>query len=520
MSDSSPEPTKSINRWSIRTSVALQIISLCIAVTALNFLSCRNWKPLDFSDDQNFTLSSLTNKVLSSKTVTDRTEPIRMIVAYRRSSPFSTRIRNLASTYERSAKGKIVVEYVDPLRNPNRAQEIETTYKTIFTEDKIIIDARPKNEEAAKPIAEKDKDLVNAPNKNFELSAHIRFLTPETLFIYDVDKEKGRYIAGYKDEDAITSAILTAAEGKPRRIYLLADKSDLTMDGDNSPLRNLTETLYNQNIALIPLSLTSSQAIPEDADALAIIAPKYDFDDRELAMITNYWNKKKSAIFITLDPSSKLGKLKTFLRAHGITPRTDRVVSVAKNQTITSLLTNFTKGPEINAELSGQASVFEGGTTSLEVREDDEALLQQRIITMPLISTSADYWSETRYGQSPTQFDENEDTAGPITIAAAVVRGNANDEKLASETSRIVTIANTDFLKADRLREEQLDFVNSSINWLVGRSELIGVGPRALLAYKLNLTEDHTSKLDRITLFFMPALAFIMGLIIWRIRRA
>jgi len=500
----------------------LQLVSIIVAVIAANFLSCRHWKPIDFSKNNDFTLSSLTTKTLNSEVIAKRSDPIKMIVAYRRSAPFSSRIRKMAETYEHAAHGKIDVEYVDPLRNPNRAQEIESIYHTVFTEDKIIIDARATGEVAATKIPEADLDLVNAPNKTYELSSHIRFLTAEQLFVYDVNKEQGRHIVGYRDEDAITSALLTAAEGKPRRIYLLADKSDVDFEDKNSPWYNLTTTLYHQNVALIPLSLSNIESIPKDADGIALIAPKYDFDDRELKIFTNYWERPRSSIFITLDPPSRPAKLKTFLRSHGVTPRNDRVVTVKNNQTVTIIRSNFTLGPEPNKDLEGQASVFEGKTCSLEVREKDENLLNQRILAIPLIAPAKDYWGETRFGQGVATYDENEDITGSdrIPIAASVMRGNANDEKLAEQTSRLVVIGNTDFLKAGLLREEQLDFVNSVVNWLIGREELIGVGPRQITAYKLNLVEEQTGTFERIILFIMPLIAAFFAFLTWRLRRS
>ena len=63
-------------------------------------------------------------------------------MAFRRTSPFYERVRALAEEYARLSNGKIQLKVVDPLRNPDRMQEVTAAYGLTLVRDMIIIDAR------------------------------------------------------------------------------------------------------------------------------------------------------------------------------------------------------------------------------------------------------------------------------------------------------------------------------------------------------------------------------------------
>ncbi|MGB0775598.1 MAG: hypothetical protein ACPGUY_07110, partial [Akkermansiaceae bacterium] len=78
----------------------------------------------------------------------------------------------------------------------------------------------------------------------------------------------------------------------------------------------------------------------------------------------------------------------------------------------------------------------------------------------------------------------------------------------------------SDFLSADNMRSEQADFVQSGVNWLVGREDLIGVGARKSHRHKITLLDSHSSYIGKLVLFFLPATAIFLALVIWNTRRA
>ena len=314
--------------------------------------------------------------------------------------------------------------------------------------------------------------------------------------------------------------ILGAIEGVPRKIYFATDKSNLEASDGNPAWRILANILWQQNIKLEALRLADINSIPEDAEGIALIAPQYDLDDRELKILTEYWDRPQSSILVTLDPNVHLSNLRIFLRNYGITPQNDRVITVQSQQTLSNVRSLFTRGPEINRDLGGKSTVFDGSTCSLDVRENDGQLTNRRIIPLALIQAADGWWGETRYKEESPVFNAEEDQPGPIYIAAGVIRGQATSDATKNAISKMVIIGNTDFLSSNNTRPEQADFIKSSVNWMMGREELIGVGPRKLHRHKITLLDAHSSFINKLILFFLPAIAVLTSLIVWNMRRA
>lgn len=519
-----PPATKPVRRLGISFHVTVQLVLILVVVIAANYLSCAHHKRYDLTGKKDFTLSDFTEKFLHSDTVQKRTQPLRAIAVVKRESPHYTRIYNLLDEYQRLAKGMLEVEFVDPLRQTDRTLEIENTYSQPYTEDMVIIDARQqKTSDQPAPTSpapagkSTSESTTPAATQKQDLSAHVRRVTISDLCLRD-DR---RNIVAWQDEDVITSSLIGAIEGKARRFYFAADKVNLEAQGDGIPeWQTLFEMLWQQNILLTPLRLSETESIPEDAEGFALIAPQYDLNDREIKVLTNYWDRKQSALFVTLDPKAKLGNLRVFLRTYGITPRNDRVMSSKGGQSLSSVQAIFSRGAEINSSLGGKSTIFDGSTSSLEVRENDDQLLNKRVHPIALIEASEGWWGETRFEKENPVFDREEDTAGPIYLAAAVLRGQATSDDTANLVSRMVVIANTDFLKTKKTRPEQADFVKSSFNWLIGREDLIGIGPKKLHRHKITILDAHNTFISRAVLIFLPAAAILLALLVWNVRRA
>ncbi|NQX02150.1 hypothetical protein HQ447_15945, partial [bacterium] len=205
---------------------------------------------------------------------------------------------------------------------------------------------------------------------------------------------------------------------------------------------------------------------------------------------------------------------------YGITPRRDRVITLTDQRIDTTARAFFTGGVDFTKDFAGQTTVFEGASSSLEVREGAEDLMNKQINPIGLIQAAPGFWGESKFGEKDTRFDEQEDTLPPIFLAACVTRGAASDDRFSAETSRMVVMSNTDFLDPDHQRAENIDFLASSVNWLMNRQALAGIGPRSLGTYKLPLLDAQVSFINRVNLFFLPAFLIVIGACVWSSRRA
>lgn len=504
-----PKPARPLNRWGIGTLSLLQIVFLALALVALNYLAAHHFKRADLSREGNYTLSSATQRYLKDPAVSERETPMKWIMAFRRSSPFYERVRVIAEEYERLSNGKIQLEIVDPLRSADRTQEVTAAYGLPLTQDLIVMDARADDG----PVSTLDADGNNILHPN------VKLIVADDMAVYTTSGGQRR-ITGFQGEDVLTARLVESLEGRARKMVFLADKSRLDAEGENSPMKSLNDTLLFQNVELRGITLSSLAEIPDDAEGVALVAPKYDFTDEEIAVLERYWNRPRAAMLVLLRAGDVPPKLGVFLRGYGITPRRDRVISQLENRINTEARGTFAYGVDFIEDLAGQTTTFEGASSSIEVREGAEDLMNRQINPIGLIQAAEGFWGETKFGEKDIAFDEREDNKAPLYLAACVTRGAASDDRFAADTSRMVVIASTDFLEQENQRAENIDFLASSVNWLMDRQSLAGIGPRSLGTYKLPILDAQVSFINRVNLFFLPAFLFLTGALIWTSRRA
>jgi hypothetical protein len=484
-----PKARRPLNRWGLGTLSVIQTALLAVFLLALNYLTASHFLRADLSREGNYTLSPASTRYLESAAVRERPSPMKWIMAFRRSSPFYERVRAIAEQYARLSHGKITLEIVDPIRSSDRTQELTAAYGLPLTRDLIIMDARTDDG----PVSSLDAEGNNILNPN------VKVIVADDMAIF-TSTDGQRRITGFQGEDILTARLVESIEGRSRKMLFLSDKSRIDAEGENSPLAALNKTLLFQNVELSGISLSGLKEIPAAAEGVALIAPKYDLSDEELAVLENYWNRPRAALLVILKAGETPAKLRTFLRSNGITPRKDRVISVADKKIDTTARGIFTYGVDFTKDLAGQTTVFEGASSSLEVREG--------------------VWGETKFGEKSVSFDETQDNKAPLFLAGSVTRGAASDDRFAAETSRMVVISNTDFLEPSQQRAENIDFLASSVNWLMDRQALAGIGPRSLGTYKLPILDAQVSFINRVNLFFLPALLLLTGAFIWSSRRA
>ncbi len=505
-------PPRPIKRFGLGLRSVLQLILAFLSLISIFYLAGKYFERKDLTERGTFTLSEATQKLLSSSAVQEREEPVKVIAAIRKSSPHYKRLKPIIDEYERLSNGQVKVDFLDPIRDGDRALEVMNNYGDVladklFEEDLFIIDARQGS--AATP-----------EEKNSAIASHLRYLRVSDLLVKATDVNKQRRIIGYQDEDMISSAIQSAIEGQSRIMYLVEDKSDLEVGAANSPWLVLTEALEKQNIILRTIKISQVDKIPDNAEGLVIVAPEYDFEENEIEILTNYWNRPSSAIIAYLAPNTRPVNLRAFLRKNGVTPRDDRIMRTRNGRTESQVLATFTAGLGINGTLESKSVPFEGRVSSLEVREGAEDLVSNGIQCYSLIEAAPGFWGETDYKKPNPEYDEDADEFGVLAIGAAVIRGNSNDDKTAENISKMIVLSTSDFLDPKRLGNEQLDFVKNSTHWLLGREELIGIGPRGVERRKLNLIKSEVSFLHNIVVFFIPAGFFLIAMIVWNMRRA
>lgn len=513
------ERAKAINRFGLGTLALFQLALAFLSVVLLNYLSCSNHQRFDLSRHEVYSFSQTTEQYLQSPEITQRHSPVKIVAVLKQSSPYYLRLRAQLENYRRLSDKNIQLEFIDPKLDLDRLQDFVTTYQRDITEETILIDAR-------NTISTVESTPEDA---KVELVKHIRTIPVKDLFIEEIDRFNRKFISSWSEEAMISSYLLSAVEGTPRRFYFIVDKARIDEKSKGTPAwKSFQSLLWGQNIQLLPLQISTTNKIPDDAEGVAIIGPSFDFDEREIETLQEYWDRPSAAIFVTLDPAAKLKKFKRFLRDYGISPQDNRVIRTDKlGKTLTSARAFFTDGPSVNSGLAHQATQLDGSSSGLDILTDNDRLTIRNIRPFSLLQASDGWWGESDYLQPNPSFDPRDDQgiiAGspnrtPVHLAGAVVRGRENSDTTAPLTSRMVVISNTDFLKPDNMREELTYFINSSINWLVGREALIGIDPKPIFRKKVTIQAAHKSFIDQTILIYLPFACLLVALVSWNSRR-
>jgi len=258
-----------------------------------------------------------------------------------------------------------------------------------------------------------------------------------------------------------------------------------------------------------------------------IDGPQYDFSDREMKLLRDFW-EKQGRILLLLDPAAKTPKLNAFLNELGVKANDDRLMVFLRTGIQEVALTrdvqaHFLGGSPITKRLAEVRALFFGGTSSLTL--EPERVRAANIRLEPLIQAEKGYFAEKDYNsndQAKLQADAKRNPGTPLTIGVSIEKGGSADERVQVNSARMVVVSNATFLQDNALTQDQqaLDFISSSVNWLLSREQLIGIAPKVPKTLTFSLNEDALRNLRWIILVLLPLVPAVVGGAVWWRRRA
>lgn len=485
----------------------LNLILMLIIVLACNYIAYHEYGRKDLTEEERYTISERTMNVLRSQRIQTRETPIRIIFAFKKSTPNYARMRSLLEEYVRHGHGKIELECFDPIRQPNRAREISQIYGVDFKQDLCVIDARKDPTLSLKTFEEERSDRK-----------HVR-IRPGTSFVkYETLPDESRRAVALMMDEVVCSAITEAVEGDMRHMYVVEGKGGVSRD-DQSLLENIGRIVSSLNIQLSWTNLTGMEILPANAEGLIIVSPQVDFTDEELRVVREFWEREQGrrCIFVALDPTNtKLPRLYRFLREQGVRPNADRVLLRDRRRAYYDITAVFPKGLDCTRKFWNSTTHLEGQSMSftLEHGDENEATIR-RLTTYPVLMSTEEYYGETRSMLEP-RFDPREDIPGPLCLGSATTKGSPRS---ANDMSTLLVLGNTDILLRNNARTEQQDYLHTLWAWMSNRPEYGGKSANQDLTMKIDLNRHSRSALETLTLLVMPLLALFIALMIWQTRR-
>src|SRR6266446_5274500 len=487
---------KKIRRVRIGFNVLAQIVLVLFLVAMVNSIAFKHYARWNFSRDQKYALSDKTKRFLDTLK-----SKMRITVFFPPSTPIATDVQNLLTEYQYAGKGKIDIEHIDPERNLSRAKELFDKYKVVTDESLLVLDYEGRNKTV------KASEMADIDQSGMAIG-------------------EGPRVAAFKGEQAITSAMIDLVEGKKKTLGYVTGHKEPALSEGTSPITVLKTFIENENIKFQDLNLLDLEAIPPDVNAVMIIGPQYDFSDREMKLLRDFWDKQ-GRILLLLDPAAKTPKLRGFLNELGVKVNNDRLMVFLRTGIEELALTRdvqarFLGDSPITKRLADVRAVFLGGTSSLTLEPDRVRAANTRL--EPLIQAEKGYFAETDYNtdnQAKLQADAKRDNNTPLTIGAAIEKGGSADERVQVNSSRLVVVSNATFVQDNAVTQDQqaLDFISGSVNWLLSREQLIGIAPKVSKPLTFSLDGDALARLRWIVLVFMPLIPAVIGTVVWWQRR-
>src|ERR1041384_4664965 len=389
-----PRTRVKIGRIRIGLNVVVQIVLILFLVAMVNSFAFKHYARWDFSRDQKYALSDKTKRFLDTLK-----SKMHITVFFSPNTPISADVQNLLTEYQYAGKGKIDVEHIDPERNLTRARELFDKYKVVTDESVLVLDYEGRN----KTVKASEMADIDQSGMSFG---------------------EGPRVAAFKGEQAITSAMIDLVEGKKKTLgYVLGHKEPPLTEG--SAISVLKTFIENENIQFKELNLLDLDAIPEDVKTVMIIGPQYDFSDREMKVLRNFWDKQ-GRILLLLDPAAKTPKLNAFVNELGVKMNDDRLMVFLRTGIQELALTRdvqarFLGDSPITKRLADVRALFLGGTSSLTL--EPERVRAANIRLEALIQAEKGYFAETDYNtedQAKLQADAKRDSNASLIIGAAI----------------------------------------------------------------------------------------------------
>ena len=459
--------------------LALASVGLGLAIlVAVNYVASRQNKRWDFTENQQFTLSDQTTKLVQGLTA-----PAKILV-FDRARGFE-RFRARMNSYE-ALSNNVSVEYVDVDRFPIRAREYDVAqYGTVVVE-------------------------------------------------YMGRKER----ATSDEERDVTTAFIKAVNPATRKIYFLAGHGERDIKGpaDEQGLSAATDALRRDNYEFDSLVLAQANAIPADATVLVVAGPRIDLLEREVPMLESYLDKG-GKLLVMVDPPSDLKAGETMPRLMGVLGKwgIKSPPSVILSGSTNDPFTPAAAVPYPTHPITDRFSLLTVFSLVRAIQPEGEG--RDGNAARPFVQTGANSWAETDLAK----FDPNAlappdestgDILGPVTIGATVAvpvksaepaptpAASGDTAKPAPPETRIAAIGDSEFITNQLAGVPgNVNLFMNTMNWLAQQENLISIRPRDPAERRLAMDNRQMVLVLAFSVLILPIAVFGGGFYAWWRRR-
>ncbi len=340
-----------------------------------------------------------------------------------------------------------------------------------------------------------------------------------------------------KIEEKITNAIISVSKGEKKKVYFITGHGEkLVSDNGREGFSDVKEALGSSLYQVEELLIVDKEKIPADAEVVVLAGPKSDLMEHELKMLESYV-LAGGKLFVMVEPNGT-PSLKGFLAKFGADWKvkktifeTNRLQQLAGGNPLTPVVTTYTPGHQITQEAK-QMTIF-----AIATPIEKAATTPNGYKVESLFSTSPRSLEVEMQGDK-VKVNEKTDRKGPISLALAI-SGKAivpgakpeaktqdkedkkpGEEEKKEQEFRLLVVGDTDF-GSNNLRRFGMnaDLFQNMVSWLSKDEDLISIRPKPTNTSEWEITEERFRIINLASIWIMPPMMFIAGLVVWLTRR-
>lgn len=473
--------TKYLKTGGYSVLVSVAAIAIIIVINLFAGTLPASWTKLDMSANDMFSIGEQTVELV--KGVKDEVTVYYVIEHGSEDSYVETMLDKYGEL-----NSKITVKNIDPALNPN-----------FLTGDRLGIQTGSlivETEKRSKVITEVD---IYYPG-----------YSQDDVIAYYQQTGSLPQSSGFDFENCMTSAINYVTTDILPVVYSLSGHGEI-------PLSDAYKGyLSKEGFEVKELNLATSEAVPEDCDAVIVSVPEKDISEDEATRLIDYLKKGGKLYYVSYfayTAENKHTNLDTVLAYYGLSQSKGMIYEGDSSR-------HYPNAPYMVLGEYGSHEIvnpLNGYYTFLTYCQGINKLedIRDTVTVTPLLSTSSKAYAKVNL-ESETVDKEEGDVDGPFDYAVAVSETNEDG----SET-KVIWMNTPMILEAgyDMYGTYKAMFVNS-FGWLCDKEDSISIPAKALEQEYLTVNELQGNFLSVIFTIVIPVVIIAIGFVVWWRRRS
>jgi ABC-type uncharacterized transport system involved in gliding motility auxiliary subunit len=316
----------------------------------------------------------------------------------------------------------------------------------------------------------------------------------------------------------IYSAMLQVVNPTEKKVYFLIGHGERSID-DFSPAGLQTAVSQAQDLGFTveELNLLVQGAVPEDANALAIVDPQGPLQPEEVTAIGDYLASGGS-LFLAREPIVDEGRARAeadnlnvmLLDQWGVIVEPDLIIEPAlslagQDVPVSFVAIQYGASPVVPTDVQEFPLLFD---IARSVSHQESPGVE----FVDLVQTSVDAWGETNLAAFPPQPNPAEDNIGPISVGVTAEKSDVQ--------ARLVVFGDADFVSNNVVVQggNGLVFTNA-LSWLARDELALELTPREVIQRQVVIPQEQLGLMQVVGICLGPTLMAIAGIVVWFSRR-